>query len=262
VPKALRIIGQGWIWLSAALIAVSVISHVVLAPTIWDGISDVQGWFSPFNFFNWIAVVILLSPGLGLLMLAEKIEKRRGEAARQVPGIRPKTIILREVLAFTAILAWVPVVGLLLVLAIRAVGPDAAVGPDQEKWVEGIVAKDRPWRVQICTDYWITAACGGKSGKGFDDPGTLPAVIHVGDMIKYTDMEGKERTFTVRNISVFTYEKDIDTVYQGQRLTTRKGDTSCILYEERSRRTISADDGAYLSTIAVKGCSVPTEAQR
>lgn len=166
-------------------------------------------------------------------------------------------ITLRETIAFIAVLAWIPIVGVLLVPVIRAAGPDAGTGSDQEKWVDEIIVKDQPWRVQFCTDYWLTAACGGKSGKGFNDPGTLPPVVRTDDVIKYTDMEGKERTFTVRNISIFTHTKDIDTVYQGQRLTARKGDTSCTLYEEQSHRKISGKDGSYLSTIVVKGRTVP-----
>lgn len=90
MTKALRILGKGWIWLSAALICFSVISHIVMGPTTWQGLSDVQEWFSPSNVFNLIAVASLLSPGLGLIMLAEKIEKRRAETASQVPGIVPK----------------------------------------------------------------------------------------------------------------------------------------------------------------------------
>lgn len=77
MTKVLRILGKGWMWLSVALIGLSVISHIVMAPTIWEGFADVQEWFSPFNLLNWIAVAVLLSPCLGLIMLAEKIEKRR-----------------------------------------------------------------------------------------------------------------------------------------------------------------------------------------
>jgi hypothetical protein len=90
--------------------------------------------------------------------------------------------------------------------------------------------------------------------KEFDDPGELPAVIRVGDVIARTTKEGKQFTFTVRNISVFTFSKNIDADYGGERITAKKGDTICNAYDERSRSKIVKTEGAWLSKIVVKNC--------
>ena len=130
---------------------------------------------------------------------------------------------------------------------------DSVTVPD-DRWVEAIQVKDRPWRAQLCSDYLVTSVCGGSGSKGFDDKGQLPPVIRVGDKITYKDMAGKDITFTVQNISLYTYSTDLDKVYGGVRYTAKKGDTSCTLYEEHSRSKIVSSEGAYLSTIVVKNC--------
>lgn len=123
-----------------------------------------------------------------------------------------------------------------------------------ERWADQIVVKDRPWRADECSDYLVTSVCSAK--KEFDEPGELPEVIRVGDMITHTNKRGKQFTFTVRNISVFTHSKDIDTVYGKERLTAKKGDTICTLYDEGSRSTIAKNEGSWLSRIVVKNCQV------
>lgn len=123
-----------------------------------------------------------------------------------------------------------------------------------KRWVEAIQVKDGSWRAQLCSDYLVTSVCGGSGSKGFDDKGQLPPQIQVGDKITYKDMDGKEITFTVRNISVYTYSEDLDQVYGGVRLTAKKGDTTCTLYEEGTRSKIVSSEGNYFSTIVVKNC--------
>jgi hypothetical protein len=141
----------------------------------------------------------------------------------------------------------------LLFVSLSACGKDVASMPD-EHWVGAISVKDRLWSAQLCSDYLVTVACGGAGSKGFDNKGQLPDVISVGDTITYSDINGKEFSFTVQNISLYTYSKDLDEVYQGVRYTAKKGETSCTLYDERSRSKIISSEGNYLSTIRVKNC--------
>jgi hypothetical protein len=115
----------------------------------------------------------------------------------------------------------------------------------EEAWVSSITA-GREWAVFTCRDWLVTVACG--TDKGYGDTGTLPANIAVGDTVGYTNKDGKPATFTVRRISYFVYDKDLDTVWGGQRIVTRKGDTSCFLYDTRSGST------DHVSKIAIKGC--------
>jgi len=44
----------------------------------WHGWGRVTYWFSPFNIWNYLALIITLLPGFGAYLLAEKLEKRPG----------------------------------------------------------------------------------------------------------------------------------------------------------------------------------------
>lgn len=121
-----------------------------------------------------------------------------------------------------------------------------------EKWVDSIRSSDQ-WAVFPCTDYWITNVCG--TDKDYSDPGALPPVISVGDTISYSSNDGEAKQFVVRHIRFFVYDKDVDFTYGGERLTAKKGDTTCSLYDATSRS--ATRDTAYPSKIVVKGCRLP-----
>ena len=118
-----------------------------------------------------------------------------------------------------------------------------------EQWVSSIRTSNQ-WAVFPCTDYWITNVCG--TDKAYSDPGTLPPVISVGDTVTYKNAKGESKFFTVRNIQFFAYEEDVDFKYGGQRLTARKGDTSCSLFDVSDRSQTRASQ--YPSKIVIKGC--------
>lgn len=64
----------GYIWLT---FAVMVIGASILWIWIKEGFSEVQEILSPFNVINWAVTLIALAPGLGALMWAAKLEKKR-----------------------------------------------------------------------------------------------------------------------------------------------------------------------------------------
>ena len=78
-PKLLRAFAYVWFTLAGGLIVLScgAISYT-------EGFAKVQEIFSPFNLWNFAAVVITLGPGIGARMLAEKLEERsaRSPASR------------------------------------------------------------------------------------------------------------------------------------------------------------------------------------
>lgn len=121
-----------------------------------------------------------------------------------------------------------------------------------EQWVDSIHTSPN-WAVFRCTDYWITNVCG--TAKDYSDPGALPPVLSVGDTIGYTAKGGKTKQFVVRHIKFFVYDEDVDFTYGGERLTAKKGDTTCRLYDARSRS--ATRDTEYPSKIVVKGCRLP-----
>ncbi len=124
-----------------------------------------------------------------------------------------------------------------------------AAGLAEEYWVN-LIGTSSQWAVFPCTDWVITSVCG--SDKDYSDAGTLPSVISVGDTVAYVDKKGKGKQFAVRHIRFFVYDKDVDYTYGGQRLTARKGDTSCSLYDVRSRA--DTDSSKYPSKIVIKQC--------
>jgi hypothetical protein len=132
-------------------------------------------------------------------------------------------------------------VALVVSVAIAAVPASAA-----ERWVSAIQTTG-VWGVFACTDYFVTGEC--STDKGFDDPGSLPLTIRVGETVRYTNKKGQPVDFRVRSISYFVYEKDLDSTWDGNRYTAKKGDTSCFLYD-----VPAPSNTHYTSKIAIRGC--------
>ncbi len=66
---ATKILGYVWLVLASLLILAG-----ILGVWIKEGFSGVQDLLSPFNLVNWIATVITLAPGIGLLKISEKLQ--------------------------------------------------------------------------------------------------------------------------------------------------------------------------------------------
>jgi hypothetical protein len=139
---------------------------------------------------------------------------------------------------------WVVVSFALMLLAVL----DAKA---EDQWVTSIQSSNE-WAVFPCTDYIIANVCG--TDKDYSDPGTLPPVISVGDTISYQDKDGKSKQFVVRHIQYYVYDKDVDFKYAGKRLTAKKGDTSCYLFDVRSRASTRSSE--YPSKVVIKNCRV------
>ena len=73
MKRALIFVGKSYLYVVGALILISYI-------WIWysEGFAALADILSPFNLLNWVAVLIALAPGLGLLWLGERL-KRKGE---------------------------------------------------------------------------------------------------------------------------------------------------------------------------------------
>ena len=139
-----------------------------------------------------------------------------------------------------------------VVARVVALAALACAPPDSDQtWVESIQTSDR-WSSFPCEHYLVTDVCG--VDKDFDDPGSLPSTISVGDVVSYSNAEGEAKEFTVRHISYFRHEKDVDSTYGGERLTAKKGDTSCFLYDAATRSATRPNE--YPSKLIVKGCRV------
>jgi hypothetical protein len=64
-----KVLGYIWLVVTGLLILVGI-------AVVWmkEGFSGVQDLLSPFNVVNYIAMVIALVPGIGLLKLSEKLQ--------------------------------------------------------------------------------------------------------------------------------------------------------------------------------------------
>lgn len=136
----------------------------------------------------------------------------------------------------------------LIVIVAALMATTASAG---ERWVSAVTTT-AVWGSFPCTDYWITNVCG--TDKGYGDPGSLPSSVKVGDTLRYTNKKGQPVEFRVRSISFFVYDKDLDTTWGGQRLTAKKGDTNCFLYNIPARSNTD-----YASKIAITGCQLVQE---
>lgn len=61
----------GYIWLCAASL---LIAAGIIGVFLKEGFSGVQDLMSPFNVLNYLLIMITLAPGIGLVMLSEKIQ--------------------------------------------------------------------------------------------------------------------------------------------------------------------------------------------
>ncbi len=77
LSKVCSVLGYVWLTLAGFLILIGIAG-------VWmkEGFSGVQDLLSPFNIANWLVTIITLAPGIGLLMLAEKLERRNGISSR------------------------------------------------------------------------------------------------------------------------------------------------------------------------------------
>lgn len=71
----MRILGNLWLYSAALIICIGAVG-------VWyaDSFLAMTELFSPFNVFNFIAVVITVAPAYGLLTLADKLDQRKDDA--------------------------------------------------------------------------------------------------------------------------------------------------------------------------------------
>ena len=77
MATTLMVLGKVWLWVAGALILLSYAS-------IWwfEGLDKLLEIMSPFNVWNFIAVVLTLAPGFVLLKLGEHLRARRAAAGQ------------------------------------------------------------------------------------------------------------------------------------------------------------------------------------
>lgn len=74
MAKFLSILGNIWLILACLVIVAGLISIV-----IFQGFGKLWDILSPFNMFNWIAVIIILLPGILLKTISNKMQSHGGK---------------------------------------------------------------------------------------------------------------------------------------------------------------------------------------
>lgn len=66
-----KVLGYLWLIIAGIVIFIGIVG-------IWmkEGFSGVQQLLSPFNIANWLITVITLAPGIGLLIVSDKLRQR------------------------------------------------------------------------------------------------------------------------------------------------------------------------------------------
>ena len=115
-------------------------------------------------------------------------------------------------------------------------------------WVEAIQTSER-WSAYTCQERFLSRVCDLE--KGYEDPGALPKVVSVGDVVRFQNTRGQEVAFTVRLIKFVVFERDADERRTAKGHTGKKGDTVCFLFDTASREGIAR---GYASRIVVRDC--------
>jgi hypothetical protein len=79
IDKLLTWFAHLWFGFAVFLMVIDIVRIIITAPAIWSGIWMAQEkWFDPFNSVHFIAELIFVSPGVGAILLRDKLRERRG----------------------------------------------------------------------------------------------------------------------------------------------------------------------------------------
>lgn len=80
----LKVFGYIWCVLAGLLILAGIVG-------VWmsKGFSGIQRLLSPFNISNWFVTIITLTPGIGALVLADKIKEKLNSSAESTRRPNP-----------------------------------------------------------------------------------------------------------------------------------------------------------------------------
>ena len=71
ISTAIRFIGWAWVVIAMLVIA---LSYIVIG--VQQGLSEVLSLMNPFNLLNFLATVLALAPGIGLILLADRLQDK------------------------------------------------------------------------------------------------------------------------------------------------------------------------------------------
>jgi hypothetical protein len=76
--KLLRWFAEAWVLCFVALLLLSAFRQVFLvAPTVGQGLRDVQSWFDPHDFRTYLLPLVVVSPAVVALLLSFRAKRAR-----------------------------------------------------------------------------------------------------------------------------------------------------------------------------------------
>jgi len=117
-----------------------------------------------------------------------------------------------------------------------------------ESWISTISTSSM-WAVLSCREHLLSRVCDVE--KDFQDPGLLPLVVSIGDVLRYRNRRGEEVAFPVRAINLHVFDRDTEASASSAGVGGRKGETLCSLFDTASRQSI---ERGYASRVLIKQC--------
>lgn len=200
LPKAIRFLGKVWLYGASFVISLSY-------GWIWyrHGFGSFRELVSPFNFWNYGAVIITLAPGFLLGKLAGEMEQGLNRKALRSLG---------------AVLLSVVAVALFFAVVFMNNGDNKNNNEsDQVRKSEAtsIRVKGKSATMYQHKNYLVTLASGPVGSEG------IPEIIQVGDVVTV-----KDSTIRVEHIVVTEFLKDMK---YGKDVLGKKGDIHCTIVQ-------------------------------
>lgn len=200
LPKAIRFLGKVWLYGASFVISLSY-------GWIWyqHGFGRLRELVSPFNFWNYGAVIITLAPGFLLGKLAEEMEQGQNRKALWSLG--------------AALLSVVAVTLFFAVVFMNNGDNKSNSENDQVRTSKAasIRVKGKSATMYQHKNYLVTLASGPIGSEG------IPEVIQVGDVVTV-----KDGTIKVEHIVVTEFLKDMK---YGKDVLGMKGDIHCTIVQ-------------------------------
>ena len=82
-----------WVGLVVALNLLGIAGMLLTAPSLWEGVTTVQEFYSPFHRWNWGLNMVLLLPAIGAYFLEKHLEARASRVSSSAQHDEPEDTV-------------------------------------------------------------------------------------------------------------------------------------------------------------------------
>jgi hypothetical protein len=202
IPKALRVLGNIWLYGAGFLILLC-----YGATWILDGFGAFLDLASPYNYSNFICIALTLAPAFFLQKMAGEIETKQYRKVLISGGA-----VFLSVAAVAAILIFAT-------LRNSQFKDDASDGRTRKYQADSIRVKGKSATMYQHKNYFVTMTSGPVGSEG------IPEIIQVGDVVTVKDS-------SIQVQYIFVTEFLVDMKY-GSKILGKKGDVHCTIVQSR-----------------------------